>query len=139
VALGGHSEIGDYVFMGGLAAVHQHTRVGAHVMVGGGSAVLGDAIPFMLINGRKGMIEGLNVVGLRRRGFTTPRLHVIRRFYHHLFLGPGTFANRVAEAMQQEPADPAITEILNFLKAGGKRRLTIPRTMTTRLEADPDK
>jgi UDP-N-acetylglucosamine acyltransferase len=139
VALGGHAIIGDYVFMGGLSAVHQHTRVGAHVMVGGGSAVLGDAIPFMMINGRKGMIEGLNVVGLRRRGFTPARLHVIRRFYHHLFLGPGTFAKRVAEAMQQEPADPAIGEILDFLKAGGKRRLTIPRMMTTRLEADPDK
>jgi UDP-N-acetylglucosamine acyltransferase len=138
VALGGHAIIGDYVFMGGLAAVHQHTRVGSHVMVGGGSAVLGDAIPFTLINGRKGMIEGLNVVGLRRRGFTTQRLHVIRKFYHHLFLGPGTFAERVELAMQQEPADPGITEILEFIKAGGKRRLTIPRTIATRLEEDPD-
>lgn len=139
VALGGHVIIGDHVFMGGLAAVHQHTRVGAHVMIGGGSAVLGDAIPFTLINGRKGMIEGLNVVGLKRRGFTPDRLRMIRAFYQQLFLGPGTFADRLAEAMTKEPADPAIAEILDFIKAGGKRRLTLARTTPTRLDADPDK
>jgi UDP-N-acetylglucosamine acyltransferase len=139
VALGGHVTVGDYVFMGGLAAIHQHTRVGAHVMVGGGSAVLGDAIPFTLINGRRGMIEGLNVVGLRRRGFTPDRLRILRAFYLHLFLGPGTFSERFDEAMQQEPADPGIKEILDFISAGGKRRLTLPRSTPTRLEDDPDK
>lgn len=135
-ALGGHSIIGDHVFMGGLSAVHQHVRVGSQVMIGGGSAALGDVIPFALLNGRKGMIEGLNVVGLKRRGFTAERLRVIRAFYQQLFLGPGTFAGRLEEAMQQEPADPGIAEILDFIKAGGKRRLTLARSGAASLEED---
>jgi UDP-N-acetylglucosamine acyltransferase len=79
------------------------------------------------------------VVGLRRRGFTPPRLRLLRAFYQHLFLGPGTFAERLDEAMAQEPADPGIKEILDFIKAGGKRRLTLARDTPTRLEDDPDK
>ncbi len=139
VALGGHAIIGDHVFMGGLSAVHQHVRVGSQVMIGGGSAALGDVIPFVLLNGRKGMIEGLNVVGLRRRGFTADRLRIVRAFYQHLFLGPGTFSDRLAEAMQEQPADPAIKDILDFIRAGSKRRLTLARDVPTRLEDDPDK
>jgi UDP-N-acetylglucosamine acyltransferase len=132
-ALGGHSVIGDHVFMGGLSAIHQHTRVGPQVMVGGGTGVLGDVIPYALVNGRRGMLEGLNVVGMRRRGFTAERLRVVRAFYHELFYGSGTFDQRLADAIAQPPEDPAVTEILDFIRAGTKRRLTLARA-----DIDPD-
>jgi UDP-N-acetylglucosamine acyltransferase len=132
-ALGGHSVIGDHVFMGGLSAIHQHTRVGPQVMVGGGTGVLGDVIPYALVNGRRGMLEGLNVVGMRRRGFTAERLRAVRAFYHELFYGSGTFDQRLADAIAQPPQDPAITEILDFIRAGTKRRLTLARA-----DIDPD-
>src|SRR5689334_19602354 len=68
--LGGHCEIGDSVYIGGLSAVHQFTRVGSGVMVGGVCGVRGDVIPHGLVNGQYAVLEGLNVIGMRRRKFT---------------------------------------------------------------------
>ena len=72
--LGGHCEIGDFVYIGGLTAVHQFTRIGPQAMVGGVSGVRGDVIPFGLANGQYAVLEGLNIVGMRRRKFTRERL-----------------------------------------------------------------
>ena len=76
--LGGHCEIGDFVFIGGLSAVHQFTRIGPQVMVGGVCGVRGDVIPFGLVNGQYAALEGLNIVGMRRRKFTRERLAMVR-------------------------------------------------------------
>ncbi len=65
--LGGHCEIGDFVFIGGLSAVHQFTRIGPQVMVGGVCGVRGDVIPFGLVNGQYASLEGLNIIGMKRR------------------------------------------------------------------------
>ena len=86
--LGGHCEIGDYVFIGGLSAVHQFTRIGPQVMVGGVCGVRGDIIPFGLANGQYASLEGLNIVGMKRRKFTRERLATVRAFYKKLFHGP---------------------------------------------------
>ena len=72
--LGGHCEIGDFVFIGGLSAVHQFTRIGPQVMVGGVCGVRGDVIPFGLVNGQYAALEGLNIIGMKRRKFTKERL-----------------------------------------------------------------
>ncbi|MDW4726355.1 acyl-[acyl-carrier-protein]--UDP-N-acetylglucosamine O-acyltransferase, partial [Escherichia coli] len=72
--LGGHCEIGDFVYIGGLSAVHQFTRVGSQVMIGGVCGVRGDIIPFGLANGQYAVLEGLNIIGMRRRQFTKARL-----------------------------------------------------------------
>ncbi len=79
--LGGHCDIGDSVFIGGLSAVHQFGRVGSNAMIGGVSGVRGDVIPFGLANGDYAYLEGLNIVGMRRRKFTRERLHKVRAFY----------------------------------------------------------
>ena len=65
--LGGHCEIGDFVYIGGLSAVHQFTRIGPQVMVGGLSGVRDDIIPFGLANGQYAVLEGLNLIGMKRR------------------------------------------------------------------------
>ena len=93
--LGGHCEIGDFVFIGGLSAVHQFTRIGAQVMIGGVCGVRGDVIPFGIVTGRYAGLEGLNIVGMKRRKFTRERLTKIRSFYQKLFHGPGSFAERL--------------------------------------------
>ena len=77
--LGGHCEIGDFVFIGGLSAVHQFTRIGSQVMVGGVCGVRGDVIPFGLVNGQYASLEGLNIIGMKRRKFTRERLATARR------------------------------------------------------------
>ena len=124
--LGGHCEIGDYVFIGGLSAVHQFTRIGPQVMVGGVCGVRGDVIPFGLVNGQYASLEGLNIIGMRRRKFTRERLATVRSFYQKLFHGPGIFAERLGAVQPLATQDPAIAEILAFIGDGKHRALCLP-------------
>lgn len=125
--LGGHCEVGDNVWIGGLTAVHQHTRVGAQAMLAGASGVRGDVIPYGFATGQHAALEGLNVVGMRRRKFTKERLQAVRLFYQDLFFGPGTFAQRIADARAKPATDPAIAEIIAFITSSNKRPLCRPR------------
>ena len=68
--LAGHVEIGDWAILGGLAAVHQFVRIGRHAMVGGMSGVENDVIPYGSVVGNRAQLAGLNVIGLKRRGFS---------------------------------------------------------------------
>ena len=124
--LGGHCEIGDHVYIGGLSAVHQFTRIGPQVMVGGLSGVRGDVIPFGLVNGQYAALEGLNVIGMKRRNFTRARLATVRAFYQELFHGPGIFAERLARVQPLAGEDPAIAQILAFIADGKHRPLCLP-------------
>src|ERR1700675_244405 len=124
--LGGHCEIGDFVFMGGLSAVHQRTRIGPQAMVGGICGVRGDVIPFGLVNGQYAALEGLNVIGMKRRKFTRERLTTVRAFYQKLFHVPGIFAERLSTVQPMASEDPAIAEILAFIGEGKHRSLCLP-------------
>src|SRR6201991_2248136 len=124
--LGGHCEIGDYVFIGGLSAVHQFTRVGPQVMVGGVCGVRGDIIPFGLANGQYASLEGLNIIGMKRRKFTKQRLATVRAFYQKPFSAPGVFAERLARVQDMAGEDPAIADILAFIRDGKHRPLCLP-------------
>jgi UDP-N-acetylglucosamine acyltransferase len=124
--LGGHCEIGDFVYIGGLSAVHQFTRVGSQVMIGGVCGVRGDVIPFGLANGQYAVLEGLNIVGMKRRKFTRERLATVRAFYQKLFHGKGVFAERIAGVQSMAADDPAIAEILGFIAGGKHRALCLP-------------
>jgi UDP-N-acetylglucosamine acyltransferase len=124
--LGGHCEIGDFVFIGGLSAVHQFTRIGSQVMVGGVCGVRDDVIPFGLVNGQYAVLEGLNIIGMKRRKFTRERLAAVRSFYQKLFHAPGVFAERLARVQSSASEDPAIAEILTFIANGKHRPLCQP-------------
>jgi UDP-N-acetylglucosamine acyltransferase len=124
--LGGHCEIGDFVYIGGLSAVHQLTRIGSQVMVGGVCGVRGDIIPFGLVNGQYAALEGLNIIGMKRRQFTKQRLTTVRAFYQKLFHGPGIFAERLNDVQALAGEDPAIAEILAFIAQGKHRPLCLP-------------
>ena len=124
--LGGHCEIGDFVFIGGLSAVHQFTRIGPQVMVGGVCGVRDDVIPFGLVNGQYAALEGLNIIGMKRRQFTKARLATVRAFYQKLFHGPGLFAERLSAVQPLAAEDPAIAEILAFIDGGKHRPLCLP-------------
>ena len=90
VALGGHVIIGDHVFIGGQAAVHQFNWVGEGAMIGGVAGVTKDVIPFGFAMGPiPAYLAGLNVIGLKRRGYSRSDLERIRRAYRMLFQGPG--------------------------------------------------
>src|SRR5882724_11527585 len=124
--LGGHCEIGDMVYIGGLSAVHQFTRIGPQVMVGGVCGVRDDVIPFGLVNGQYAALEGLNLIGMKRRKFTRERLAIVRSFYQKLFHAAGVFAERLARVQPLASEDPAIAEILAFIANGKHRPLCLP-------------
>ena len=124
--LGGHCEIGDGVTIGGLSAVHQFTRVGTGAMIGGVAGVRGDVIPFGLANGDYARLEGLNLIGLKRRKFSRERIQAIRRAYQKLFLDPGVFAERLDAAAREFATDETVMQIIAFIRAGEHRPLCRP-------------
>jgi UDP-N-acetylglucosamine acyltransferase len=130
--LGGHCEIGDFVYIGGMSAVHQFTRIGPQAMVGGVCGVRGDVIPFGLVNGQYAVLEGLNLIGMKRRKFTRQRLATVRAFYKTLFHGSGIFAERLERLQPMADDDPAIGEILTFIKDGKHRPLCLPAESDSR-------
>jgi UDP-N-acetylglucosamine acyltransferase len=83
--LGGHVVVGDDVVIGGGAMVHQFVRIGEQAMIGGMSGVEGDVIPFGLVKGERAYLDGLNHVGLRRRGVDKAVIHQLMQTYQSLF------------------------------------------------------
>ena len=124
--LGGHSRVGDRVFLGGLAAVHQFGRVGQGAIVGGLAAVTRDVIPYGSAWGNHAALHGLNLVGLKRKGYGKDAIRRLLAAYRELFEGEGTFAGRV-EAVAEAYADlPEIMEIIAFIREDGRRPLCLP-------------
>ncbi len=93
--LGGHVTVGDNVVLGGNAAVRQFSRIGEGAMIAGVSGVRADVIPWGIVQGSLADLVGLNVVGMRRRGFTKADIHSLREAYQDLFFGDGEFRARL--------------------------------------------
>jgi UDP-N-acetylglucosamine acyltransferase len=89
--LAGHVHIGDWVILGGYTGVHQFCKIGAHAMTGVGTVVLHDIPPFVMASGNTASAHGLNIEGLRRRGFDADTLAVLRRAYRTLYRSELTF------------------------------------------------
>ncbi|KRA65130.1 UDP-N-acetylglucosamine O-acyltransferase [Caulobacter sp. Root655] len=124
--LGGHVVIGDFVFMGGLSAVHQFTRIGRYSFVGGGGVVTKDIIPYGSVWGNHAHLEGLNLVGLKRRGFTREAINALRAAYRLLFADEGTFQERLDDVVEAHAGTPEVMEIVDFIRAEANRPLCLP-------------
>ena len=124
--LGGHCQIGDFVIVGGLAAVHQYTRVGRHAMIGGLAAVVKDVIPYGSVWGNHAHLEGLNLVGLKRRGFSRETINTMRAAYRMLFADEGTFQERLDDTIETYAGSEEVREIIDFIRADGSRPLCLP-------------
>jgi len=83
--LAGHVQVGDWAVIGGLTGIHQYCRIGAHAMAGFASHVSQDVPPFMMVDGNPLAVRGLNVEGLRRRGFGAQRMAGIKQAYRVLY------------------------------------------------------
>lgn len=125
--IGGFVEIGDYATLGGLAAVQQRLRVGAYAFVGGLTGVTAEIIPFAIAIGQRAELGGLNIVGLKRRGFDRPTIHALRASYREIFFGRGTLDERVERAAERFADVPPVMTIIDFVRGGGKRPLCTPR------------
>lgn len=111
----GHVEIEDTVIVGGLSAIHQFCKIGKHCMVGGGSMINADVPPFLMISGYPARYMGLNIVGLRRRNFSTESLEAIKESYRIFYqsgLTPAAAKKEIAEKYQN---DSNVKDILEFM------------------------
>jgi UDP-N-acetylglucosamine acyltransferase len=124
--VGGHVEIADFVFLGGLSAVHQFTRIGRYSFAGGVAAVTKDVIPFGSVWGNPAHLEGLNLVGLRRRGFSRETINHLRAAYRLLFADEGTFQERLSDVAETYASSPEVMEIVSFIQADATRPLCLP-------------
>ena len=123
VLLGGHVHIGANAVLGGGAAVHQFTRIGRAAMIGGMAGVTADVIPFGTVIGNRAYLAGMNIVGLRRRGYDRSQINAVRAAFRLMFLGQGVFNERVEEARTTYGAEPLVVEMLAFIDTCGKRGL----------------
>ncbi|KCZ94381.1 acyl-ACP--UDP-N-acetylglucosamine O-acyltransferase [Hyphomonas johnsonii] len=126
VLIGGHVTVGDNVWFGGLVAVHQFTRIGRNAFIGGGAILVEDVIPFGSVIGNRARLAGLNVVGLKRRGFDKAQLHEIRSAYKAVFSGDGLFKDRLDLAARTFAGKPLAMELIDFILAGGNRAICKP-------------
>lgn len=126
--LGGHVKIGDYVILGGLAGVHQFVRVGHHAMVGGLSGVENDVIPYGSVMGNRAYLSGLNIIGLKRRGFSRDDIHALRAAYRLMFAEEGTMSERLSDVAEMFKDNAPVMEIMHFIQTDSSRAVCQPQT-----------
>lgn len=129
--LAGHVEIGDHAIIGGLAAVHQFVRIGRHAIIGGMSGVEHDVIPFGSVMGERAGLAGLNLVGLKRRGFDREHIHALRNAFKLLFSPGGTLQSRAESVQQQFGHVEEVQEMIRFIQEKSDRSLCMPRQEIT--------
>ncbi|HMA51051.1 MAG TPA: acyl-ACP--UDP-N-acetylglucosamine O-acyltransferase [Magnetospirillaceae bacterium] len=125
--LAGHVHIGDYAIMGGLSAAHQFVRIGRHAMIGGMTGVETDIIPYATVTGNRAHLSGLNLVGLKRRGYDRDAIHALRNAYRLLFAPEGTMAERLEEVGEQFKDQELVMEIVDFIRADSSRSICQPK------------
>ncbi len=126
VALGGHVHIGEYAIVGGLSGVHQYVRIGKHAMIGGVTGVEKDVIPYALAMGNRAKLTGLNLVGLKRRGFSREDIRSLRTAYGLLFSQGGTMAERLNEVSDLFASHAGVMDIINFIREDSSRPICTP-------------
>ncbi len=129
--LAGHVTVGDFAVFGGNCAVHQFVRIGRYTMISGACGVAEDVIPYgyayALYNSRASL-AGLNLVGLKRRGFSRDHIHSLRTAYRLLFAEEGTLKERLDDVSEIYRENEAVMEIVKFIRADALRSICLPTT-----------
>lgn len=115
--LGGHVFVEDYATVGAFSAVHQFCRVGKHAFIGGYSVITQDVLPFCRVAGmRPALLYGLNVIGLRRRGFSNERIKILKEIFKIFFYSDLNTAQALERIKEQTPPGEERDEIINFVQ-----------------------
>ena len=125
-AIAGHCHIGDDVIVGGLSGVHQWVRVGQGAIIGALTMVTNDVVPYGLVQGPRGVLDGLNLVGLKRRGVERSEITALRAAYQMLAQGEGTFLDR-ARRLADETDSPHVREMTDFILSASDRSFLTPK------------
>ena len=124
-ALAGHCVIGDDVIIGGLCGIHQWVRVGRGAIIGAVSMVTKDVIPFGLVQAPRGVLDGLNLVGLKRKGVAREDISALRLAYQTLAQGDGAFMERAKRLTEDSDSD-YVREMSEFILGDTDRSFLTP-------------
>ena len=124
-AIAGHCVIEDDVIIGGLSGIHQWVRVGRGAIIGAVTMVTNDVIPYGLVQGPRGQLDGLNLVGLKRKGVARSDITALRAAFQMLAQGEGTFQDR-ARRLGDETDSDYVQAIVGFILRGSDRHFLTP-------------
>ena len=125
-AVAGHCILEDDVIVGGLSGIHQFVRIGRGAIIGAVTMVTNDVIPYGLVQAPRGALDGLNLVGLKRRGVARADITALRAAFQMLAQGEGTFHNRI-ERLGAETESTYVKEIVDFVTGDTDRSFLTPR------------
>ncbi|MEP6068639.1 MAG: acyl-ACP--UDP-N-acetylglucosamine O-acyltransferase [Paracoccaceae bacterium] len=125
-AVAGHVVLEDGVIIGGLAGIHQFVRIGRGAIIGAVTMVTNDVIPYGLVQASRGELDGLNLVGLKRRGVARSDITALRAAFQMLAQGDGTFHDR-AVRLGKETESEYVREIVTFVMGDSDRSFLTPR------------
>ncbi|MGL5008241.1 MAG: acyl-ACP--UDP-N-acetylglucosamine O-acyltransferase, partial [Paracoccaceae bacterium] len=125
-AIAGHCQLGDDVIVGGLSGIHQFVRVGRGAIIGAVTMVTNDVVPHGLVQGPRGELDGLNLVGLKRRGVERSDIMALRAGYQMLAQGEGTFMDR-ARKLSDETDNARVREMTDFILGASDRSFLTPK------------
>ena len=125
VPLGGHSHIDDHVIIGGNSAVQQFTRVGKFAMIGGMCGVVKDVIPYGLVHGNRSILQGLNLIGLRRQNIPNKEILILTDAYKKIFKNENLTSN-LNNLPSELKKNELVSEMVNFLEKDKKRPICTP-------------
>ncbi len=123
VALGGHISIGDHAILGGIVAVHQFARIGSYAIVGGQSAVTMDIPPYVSAAGNRAQLYGLNLVGLKRKGFNEQTITTLKKAYKIIFRSGLTQDEAIQKTRDEFPDSREVAYLIDFIQTT-KRGIT---------------
>ena len=115
-SLAGHVDIGRCVIIGGMSGVHQFVRIGEHAILGAMSGTMQDIPPYAKVQGNRAKLFGLNLVGLRRHGFSVEAIHALKHAYHILFTSGLNTSQALAQLEQEHSGFPEVQRLIDFVK-----------------------
>lgn len=115
--LAGYVEVGDHAFVSGLVGVHQFTRIGGYSIIGGGVKITQDVLPFMRVAGEPPKVYGINIVGLRRKGFSSERIKIIKSAYDIICRSGLSIPSAVEKIKEELPFNDDIAYLINFISS----------------------
>ena len=124
-AVAGHCVIEDNVIIGGLSGIHQFVRIGRGAIIGAVTMVTNDVIPFGLVQGPRGALDGINLAGLKRKGVGRSDITALRAAFQTLAQGEGTFQDR-ARKLKEEATSDYVDAITNFILGASDRSFLTP-------------
>ena len=127
VPLGGHAYIEEHVIIGGNSAVQQFTRIGKFAMIGGMCGVTRDVIPYGIVHGNRSILQGLNLIGLRRQNIPNKDILILSKAYKQIFKNENLTSN-LNNLPRELKKNELVMEVVNFLEQDKKRPICTPFT-----------